>query len=83
MKCSMATIMVLANDSDPEGNTPLYVLGVTQGTKGTVSVRGGTYLRYIPNGQTGTDLLTYTVRDSLGASSTGTVAVTVEIGQCI
>lgn len=76
-------IMVLNNDSDPEGNTPLYVLAVTQGTKGTASVRSGRYVQYAPNGQTGTDMLTYTVRDSLGASSTGTITITIEIGQCL
>lgn len=77
-----ATIFALGNDTDPEGNTPLVLLAVTQGSKGTASVRAGTYVRYIPSGPTGIDLLTYTVRDSLGATSTGTITVTVEIGQC-
>jgi hypothetical protein len=31
---------------------------------------------------TGTDPLTYTVQDSLGASSTGTLTVTVTSGVC-
>ncbi len=83
MTCMTASIFVLDNDTDPEGNTPLSVLSVTQGTKGSSSVRGaGAYVRYTAGNLTGADPLTYTVKDSLGATSTGTINITVTPGQC-
>ena len=42
------TVAVLANDSDPDGDT-LSVTGVTQGTKGTVIINGDNTVTYSPN----------------------------------
>ncbi|HEY6577223.1 MAG TPA: Ig-like domain-containing protein, partial [Mycobacterium sp.] len=70
------TIAVLANDTDPNGD-PLSVVAVTNGTKGTV-VNAGSSVTYTPNaGQSGTDLVTYTVADGRGGIATGTVTVTI------
>lgn len=82
MACYPTQIPVLANDSDPEGNIPLSVLAVTQGTKGTASVGVRGRVAYTPGNQTGTDVLTYTVGDSLGATSTATLTITITVGQC-
>lgn len=68
---------VLANDStaDPDETISLHSVGST--SNGTVSIAGGK-LRYKPNADFfGTDLVTYTVRDSNGATAIGTVTFTV------
>lgn len=70
------TIPVLANDSDPNGDT-LTVTGATA-TNGTVTVNPDGTLTYTPNPDyNGPDTITYTVTDGNGGSATSTVAVTV------
>ncbi|MGC4117498.1 MAG: DUF4215 domain-containing protein [Myxococcales bacterium] len=71
-------VNVLANDSDPEGDS-LSVTTITQGTHGTVTIVGsGTAVHYTPApGYVGTDTFTYTVSDGHGGSTTATVTVTV------
>lgn len=77
------SIAVLANDSDPEGNTPLVVLSVSGASIGTATVVSGTTIFYQPNGfSSGIESLTYQVRDSLGATSTGPITVHVQQGNC-
>jgi hypothetical protein len=74
-----ATIAVLANDSDPNGNA-LNITAVTQGAHGTVTIQG-TKLIYTPaTGYVGTDSFTYIITNALGVSSTGTVTVYVISG---
>jgi hypothetical protein len=80
MTCMSTSINAIANDTDPEGNIPLALVSVTQGAKGTARVLRSVY--YTAGSQTGTDVLTYTVRDSLGAASTGTITITITAGQC-
>lgn len=75
--CTGKTTNVVANDTDPEGNTPLVVTAVTAGTLGTTSIIGTTSVRYLAFGGTGGEVVVYTVRDSLGATSTGTLTVTL------
>ena len=79
-KCRTATINVVANDSDPEGNVPLVLLSISSSTIGYAALSGTTSVYYESNTQGGTEVLTYTVRDSLGATSTGTLTVTVSGG---
>ena len=71
-------IPVLANDSDPDGDT-LTITAVTQGANGTVTItNGGTRVSYRPkSGFIGTDSFTYAVSDGTGNTATATVAVTV------
>jgi len=78
-KCRTATIAVLANDTDPEGNLPLVLLSVSAGTKGT-SALSGSSVYYESTNLGGLEALTYTVRDSLGATSTGTLNITISGG---
>lgn len=69
------TIQVLGNDSDVDGDT-LTVASVTQGSKGTVTIVGGTVV-YRPNlGASGTDTFTYSISDGVN-SATATVTVTL------
>lgn len=76
------TLNVLANDSDPENNTPLDVTAVTQPAsgQGSVVLNANNTLTYTPPAtvaSTFTAAFTYTVADSLGASAVGNVSVTV------
>jgi hypothetical protein len=76
-------LYVLANDSDPEGNLPLEIVSVSEGGKGTAFLVGTSYITYDAYSMTGTETLTYQVRDSLGAISTGTIFITVtDSGAC-
>jgi hypothetical protein len=76
-QCESGTVNVTANDSDPEGNLPLTVTGVEGGAMGTASIESATTIRYTSIGGLGPDVITYTVADSLGATSTGTLNVSV------
>ncbi|ETD01673.1 Hint domain-containing protein [Rhodobacter capsulatus] len=70
------TITVLANDTDPDGDT-LTVTGATA-LHGTVTVNADGTLTYVPNANyNGPDTITYTVRDPGGLTDTATVNVTV------
>ena len=81
-------IDVLANDDDidtDDDRTSLRIVGATAASGATVTIEQGQLLHYLPAGhwdklkagETGTDLVTYTITDGHGARSTGTVAVTV------
>jgi hypothetical protein len=76
------TIAVLANDSDPNGDS-LGVIAVTQGTKGTVTFTpAGSTVTYTPNADaTGSDSFSYQVSDFSGIAdgNTDTATVTVTI----
>src|SRR2546425_5108765 len=72
------TINVVANDTDPDGDT-LTVTGVTQGAHGSVTNNHNGTVTYSPNaGFTGTDTFTYTISDGHGGTATGQVTVTVQ-----
>jgi hypothetical protein len=67
---------VLANDTDPEGDT-LTVRAVTQPRNGSTSL-SSTGLSYTPNpGFQGVDSFSYTVSDGNGGMASATVRVTV------
>jgi len=69
-------IDVLSNDSDAE-NDPLSIQSVTQGTKGVVTMNGGTVM-YMPGaGNLGPDSFTYTINDGNGGIDSATVSVTI------
>jgi hypothetical protein len=73
------TILVLANDSDPDGNL-LTVSAVTNGANGTVT-NSVTSVTYTPNtGFAGTDTFTYTASDGQGGTATANVSVVVQPG---
>lgn len=69
-------IAVLANDSDPDGNS-LTVTATTQATHGTVSftTNGVTYTPAA--GYVGADSFSYTISDGAGGTATATVTVAV------
>jgi outer membrane protein OmpA-like peptidoglycan-associated protein len=70
------TINVLANDTDPNGDT-LSIVSFNQGNNGAVT-QVGNNLVYTPvAGFTGADTFTYVITDPDGNQSTATVTVTV------
>ncbi len=72
-----ASIAVLANDSDPDGDT-LAIASVTQGAKGKVVANANGTVSYTPNtGYVGADSFTYTVSDGRGGTATAAVDVSV------
>jgi cyclophilin family peptidyl-prolyl cis-trans isomerase len=65
---------IIGNDVAAAGTT-LTVQSVTGATRGTATLVGN-QLRYTPNNNaTGTDVLTYVLRDSSGGTSNGTINV--------
>ncbi|HXI30098.1 MAG TPA: Ig-like domain-containing protein, partial [Vicinamibacterales bacterium] len=73
------TIMVLANDSDPDPGQALSITSITQPANGVAAVVvGGTAVTYRPNPDFfGSDSFTYTVSDGHNGTATATVTVTV------
>jgi hypothetical protein len=73
---SSLPIDVLANDSDPDGDT-LTVTGFTQGTSGSVTGNGSS-VTYTPGPDfTGNDSFSYTIDDGFYGMATASVSVTV------
>ncbi|MGN6253637.1 MAG: Ig-like domain-containing protein, partial [Solirubrobacterales bacterium] len=79
-------INVLANDSDPDGDTLTITSVDTTGTRGAVTITGGgTGVTYDPRGkfdelqpgQTASDSFAYTISDGHEHTASATVAVTV------
>ncbi|HEX8526166.1 Ig-like domain-containing protein [Allosphingosinicella sp.] len=82
-KCALGgNFNVTGNDTDPEGHLPITLTAVTQGSIGIASVLNGSTVHYAPSGSNGSEVLTYTVQDSLGAPSTGTLTIEVVSGSC-
>lgn len=74
-----ATASVLANDSDPDNNTPLTATLATAPTNGSLTLNPTGTFTYVPNANfNGTDTFTYRAIDSLGGqSSLATVTISV------
>jgi YD repeat-containing protein len=73
-------LMVLGNDSDPEGNSLIITSANILTGGGSVTIQGGaTYLRYTAPATSGPKTLTYTISDQAGGSATATVTVTASL----
>ncbi len=71
-------VVVLDNDSDPDGDTLTPVL-LTLPSNGTAEVNDDGTVTYTPNEAfVGTDTFTYSVEDGSESSSSATVTITVE-----
>ena len=78
LKGIATTIAVLANDSDPDGNT-LTIASVTPPAHGTATINASGTITYTSvSGYAGSDSFTYTVSDGHGGTATATVSVTVK-----
>jgi hypothetical protein len=72
-----ATLDVLANDHDPDGN-PIHVVSVTAGSMGSATILPDGRLRYMwSSPKEGTDHFTYTIADSFGATATANVTIQI------
>jgi CshA-type fibril repeat protein len=70
------TVDVLANDTDPEGDS--LSVDTATATNGTVTINPDGTITYTPNADfNGTDTITYTVTDGNGGTTTSTATVTV------
>jgi YD repeat-containing protein len=78
--CLSKQVNVTANDTDPEGNYPLVVLSVISSPLADAVVVPNSDIVITAFGTPGSGNVTYTVRDSLGATSTGVVTFTVVNG---
>lgn len=79
--CLSTVKNVIANDSDPEGNVPLALVAVTSSALGEAYVADSSSVGFTAYGGAGSTSVTYTVRDSLGATATGVLAISVTNGQ--
>ncbi|HMB80445.1 MAG TPA: Ig-like domain-containing protein, partial [Vicinamibacterales bacterium] len=73
------TINVLANDSDPDGNT-LTIQSVSSCSNNGSAVIVGSQIRFTPSSDLTrgeTDTFTYTISDGKGGTATATVSVTI------
>ena len=71
-----ATVNVLANDSDPDGD-PLTITSFTQGGHGTVSCTTPNCTYTAAPNFSGPDSFTYTISDGKGGTATATVSINV------
>lgn len=68
-------IPVLANDSDPDGNTlSISALGTAKRGRAT---HNGTQVTYVAGTRTGTDTFSYTVSDGKGGRATASITVSL------
>jgi hypothetical protein len=78
------TVNVTANDSDPEGNLPLTVTAVVVNSGDAfASVASSTSISVTGAWDNGQSIATYTVKDGLNASSTGTLTINTVGGPSI
>jgi hypothetical protein len=80
--CGTVTVNVVANDTDPDGNYPLHIAGIVSATKGSVDSYTTTSITYTAAVSSGTGVVTYTIADSLGATASGTLSITISGGVC-
>jgi len=76
-KNTPVTISVLANDSDPDGDT-LSVTSVTSPQSGSAVINTDGTITYTPNTDfTGSDNFDYTISDGKGGTATAKVTITI------
>jgi hypothetical protein len=80
--CGIVTVNVVANDTDPEGNYPLHLVAIVSSTNGSATIVSTTSIEFDAVAGPKTGVVTYTVSDSLGATSNGTLSVSIANGIC-
>lgn len=78
--CSTKTINVTANDTDADGDLPLTVISASGNGRVGASVASATSVQLSSGMQTGATAVSYTIKDSGGATDSGTISVTVTSG---
>lgn len=75
--CESRFVNVVANDTDPDGDYPLTLVAVGTSSKGDVWISSGSDIGFSAYGSTGGTVISYTVQDSRGAQSNGTLGMQV------
>lgn len=73
------TVNVLANDSDPNGDT-LTITGLSNVVNGTAVISGNAVIFTPTTGFTGTGSFTYSISDGHGGAASGAATITVNPG---
>ncbi len=78
-QCSFNSVNPALNDTDPEGNTPLSVISVQSSPhfSSVISTTSPNLVSISSGSTAGSWIVSYTIRDSLGASSNGSLRVTI------
>jgi hypothetical protein len=81
--CSDGVVVdVVANDSDPDGNYPLTLVGIQSVSLGGASVENANSIRFASGSQSGTARVVYIISDDAGGIATGTLSVRVTGSGC-
>ena len=81
-RCTTGSIAVVANDGDPDGDTPLTLVSISDATLGVATISGNS-IAYEAGGTGGAaERLSYVVRDSRGAEAAGILDVNIGSGTC-
>ncbi|WP_162806444.1 Ig-like domain-containing protein [Sphingosinicella terrae] len=81
-RCGVGYFNVLANDHDPDGNTPLRLVSASGGARfGEASVVNG-QVEFVGAGTQATATVSYVVSDSLGATATGQLTINLTFSGC-
>ncbi len=82
--CTSISVNVVANDTDPEGNYPLSLVGIHSivPAYGSAYAESSTNVRFTAGATPGGVQVTYIVQDSLGATSHGILGVYILPGDC-
>jgi hypothetical protein len=80
--CDSRYINLTNNDTDPEGNYPLTLTWVEDTPVGTITIVSASSVGFIAYEDANFDTVSYTVQDSLGASATGQINITVKARTC-
>ncbi len=80
--CQDKSINLTANDTDPEGNYPLTVTSIGISWLGNLNIDSASSVTFSASDIPGSDTVTYTVEDSLGASSTGSLHLVAKSRIC-
>jgi hypothetical protein len=78
-RCSTTYVDVLANDSDPDGDTPLTLVAVTGDG---FSIHSTREIEVVSDNLSTGSYATYSVQDSRGATATATLEITISGGSC-
>lgn len=78
--CSNKIVNVTYNDTDADGHLPLTVTAVTSNTRVQASVYGTNSVQLQSAMMTGGTSVTYTIKDTSGATDTGTLSVSITSG---
>lgn len=80
-QCDSGIFNVLTNDYDPDGNTPLSLVSVSyDNVYGAASIYQN-QIQFDSLGGKGTAVVYYTMQDSLGATASATLTITIT-GAC-